>query len=965
MSESLPKSYQPKTCESKWIEYWNKHNCHEAQPNIEKTRFSLVIPPPNVTGALHMGHALVNTVQDILARWSRMKGLDVLWVPGVDHAGIATQTVVERNLMRKSGLRRTDLPRDTFLKECYKWKDEHEQTIYDQLKKMGCSCDWTKRRFTMDKGCSLAVNKTFKSLYDQGLIYRGDYLVNWDPLTQTALADDEVEYEDRQGQLWHIRYPIYNEDQSEISEDYLEIATTRPETLLGDTALAVHPSDLRYKKWIGKSVLVPLIERKIPVIADSYVDPEFGTGVVKITPAHDPNDYQVGLRHNLPMVNILTDDGHINENGGVYALLSIGQARVRVVEDLKLKGLLSKTSPHTHRVGVSYRSGAVIEPKLSKQWFVKLSEFKSLLRNMVESKEVQFLPEGNWENTYFHWIDNLRDWCISRQLWWGHRIPIWYHKHDPSRMICHEGLGVPPEVENAPDEWIQDEDVLDTWFSSALWPYSAMGWPEDEALFSIYFPNSVLVTAHDILFFWVARMLLMSKVTHSCAPFPKVFLHGLIYAKSYWTEDDKGGVHYVSQEERKAYDLGAPLKPGVKSKWEKMSKSKGNVLNPLEIMDEYGTDAMRMALTAGLGDSRQIDLDLRRFEEFRNFSNKLYNGSRFVFMNLMQDPALSANNFNEGLDRSRLSIEDRWILSLLNQTIRQVSEYLEHYQFDKAALCAYNFFWNEFCAYYLEITKPVLWKKAQSPADRRNKQKILAIVLTASLRLLHPMAPFITEELFSHLQLLLKGNTHASPHADPFTKETLQALEASCCMISPWPQCHDEFIKDPQALELFDHMRQLLLSIRQIRGDMKIPPATASSVYVQLPSEHRLTKLLSSHDYILRALVPIHELKIVEAEPQLPFLSTAVIGDITLYIPLPLELQKQEKQRLEKQIVQLGFSIEKMKAKLNNEGFRNNAPKELIEKQESNLKSLEHEYETVNQRLKKLQASVSTTTFMD
>src|SRR3990167_6175294 len=623
---SLPKSYDPKLVEEKWYAFWEKGGFFRAHSLSEKKPYCIVIPPPNVTGVLHMGHALVDTLQDILIRWKRMQGFEALWVPGTDHAGIATQTVVERHLLKTTGKRRKDFSREEFLERVWDWKEKSQHQILGQLKKLGCSCDWDRLRFTMDEENNLAVRTAFKKMYDDGLIYQGDYLVNWDPVAQTALSDDEVENEEKDSFLWHIKYPLAN------GKGHLTVATTRPETMLGDTAVAVHPEDERYKKWIGEKIQLPLTDRLIPIIADPFVDRTFGSGAVKITPAHDFTDFEVGGRHNLPRINIMTSDGRINENGGKYEGLTMEEARVAVLADLKKERLLLKTEPHKLRIGHSYRSKAIIQPYLSKQWFVKMSVFKDKLIQIVKEKKVELIPP-HWEATYFHWIENLRDWCISRQIWWGHRIPIWYNKSDPSKMICH-AEGTPPEVAKNPHLWEQDNDVLDTWFSSALWPFAVLGWPHKTKELKKFYPTSVLVTGHDILFFWVARMILMGEYALKEVPFHQAFLHGLIYGKSYWRKNKDGSIAYLSPDEKKKYDLGSPLPSDVESKWEKMSKSKGNIIDPLEIIDEYGTDAMRLALCSSVTHARQIDLDLRRFEEFKNFANKVWNGARFVFMNL-------------------------------------------------------------------------------------------------------------------------------------------------------------------------------------------------------------------------------------------------------------------------------------------------------------------------------------------
>ena len=556
-----------------------------------------------------------------------MCGYETLWVVGTDHAGIATQTVVERQLYAKTGRRRRDFSREEFLKHVWDWKEKSETSILHQIKKLGCSCDWSRLRFTLDEGCSKAVRVMFHKMYKEGLIYRGDYLVNWDPVSQTALSDDEVEHEERASFLWHLRYPIEGE------KAHLIVATTRPETMLGDTAVAVHPDDERYRSLIGKQVRLPLTNRLIPIIADPFVDPTFGSGAVKVTPAHDFNDYEVGTRQCLPLINIMTPDGRINEEGKDFAGLSMQEARVAVVNALKEQGFLEKSEPHTLRVGVSYRSKAVIEPYLSKQWFVRMSHFKDKLLSAVREGRVKLIPP-HWQATYEHWIENLRDWCISRQLWWGHRIPIWYNKENPEQILCFDGEGLPPEVLKHPERWEQDPDVLDTWFSSALWPFSVLGWPDQTADLKKFYPTATLITGHDILFFWVARMILMGEYAMQEVPFKETFLHGLIYGKSYWRNQKEGGIAYVSAEEKKRFDLGETPPKDIESKWEKMSKSKGNVIDPIELIDDYGTDAMRLALCSSVTHARQIDLDRRKFEEFRNFANKVWNGSRFVFLNI-------------------------------------------------------------------------------------------------------------------------------------------------------------------------------------------------------------------------------------------------------------------------------------------------------------------------------------------
>ncbi len=932
----MDKAYNPKEIEDKLSQFWEQGGFFKADAKSKKIPYTIVIPPPNVTGVLHMGHALVDTLQDILIRWKRMCGFEALWVPGTDHAGIATQTVVERHLMKTYGKRRSDYTREEFLEEVWKWKNESERQILAQIKKVGCSCDWSRLAFTMDETRSKAVRFMFKKMFDEGMIYRGDYLVNWDPVSQTALADDEVEYEDKVATLYYIRYPIVGSDR------YLVVATVRPETLFGDTAVAVSPQDHRYEPLIGKQIKLPLTERMIPIIGDPYVDPKFGTGAVKITPAHDPNDYAMAARHNLELINVMTPDGRLNAHGGALEGLPMEEARRRVVEKLKSLGLLEKTEPHPHRVGVSYRSKAVIEPYLSKQWFVKLSAFKDKLIDLVKSKKVSLLPES-YNNTYFHWIHNLRDWCISRQLWWGHQIPIWYSKDDPSKMICYAGDGVPPEAAQNPDAWVQDPDVLDTWFSAGLWPFSVFGWPDITPDFEKFFPTSVLVTGHDILFFWVARMMMMSDYAFEKPPFKEVFLHGLIYGKSYWRVLKDGSIAYLSSDERQKYDLGAPLPSDIHSRWEKMSKSKGNILDPLEIIDAYGADAMRMALASSTTGARQIDLDRRRFEEFKNFANKVWNGARFVLMNLTEI------DLSTGLDRTLLSLEDRWMLSRLNRIIEEVHGALLSFSFDKAALLAYDFFWKEFCAYYVELTKPILFGKRGTPQEKTNKQKILLTVLCGSIRLLHPMAPFITEELFQ----LLKKQFGSSPIPDePYLKETLSSLQSPACAVAPYPTIVHPTDLDTGIEEEFAFADSLVHAIRNIRAEMQIPPGTPSSLIIVAKQEH-LT-FAQKHEGILAALVRLDKIEYSTTDMQLPSSSHAIVGDFKLILPLPLELKEKEKVRLVKEQEKLIAEQHRARTQLGNTDFVEKAPSHLVEKLRTAVTQAEKELFEISQKLENL-----------
>lgn len=946
MAQELPKSYDPKTTEKKWYTFWEQNKFFSASAESKKPAYCIVIPPPNVTGTLHMGHALDNTLIDILIRWKRMSGFEALWVPGTDHAGIATQTVVERNLMKETGKKRKEFSRDEFLKHVWEWKEKSQHTILSQLKSIGASCDWSRQRFTMDEGNNRAVRKMFKKMFDEGVIYQGDYLVNWDPVTQTALADDEVEYEERQSFLWHFKYPFKD------GSGYAIIATTRPETMLGDTAVAVSTQDQRYAALVGKTILLPLMNREIPLIADHRIEAEFGTGMVKVTPAHDHTDYAIGQAHNLPLINIMTPDGKINENGGVYAGLTMAEAREKVVADMDKLGLLYKKEPHVNRVGVSYRSKAVIEPFMSKQWFIKMDGFAKKMKALVEHNKVKLLPK-NWEAVYFHWINNLRDWCISRQLWWGHRIPIWTNKQNPEKMICYDGEGVPPEVQKNPEDWEQDEDVLDTWFSSSLWPFATLGWPEITPDLKKFYPNSTLITGYDILFFWVARMLMMGEYALGQPPYPETFLHGLIFGKSYWRNHPGGGLAYCTEKEREEFDMGKPIPSDVQFRWEKMSKSKGNVIDPVEIIDQFGADAMRMGLCASSPQAREIDLDRRRFEEFKNFANKVWNGARFVLMNLEGENELKSDVFSEGLNEQALTLEDHWILSVLNRVIQDVNKHLANYTFDQAANEAYEFFWNQFCAYYVEISKPILFGKAGTSEQRRNKQKLLVILLCQSMRLLHPMTPFITEELFQILKERMSG-VSLNPKADVYTQEAIEALLQPACIVAPYPKVLRESDINEQIEQDFRLMEQIVYAVRNIRGEMKLPPGTSTEVHIIAKENDPSFARVQANQAIISALVKTHRIQFHHTEPKLGFASAGFIDALKVVIPLPAEMVAQEKVRLEKELDKLSKSAEKLKTQLSNIEFTAKAPPQLIEKQNATLKQTEHEIAHVQEKLSQL-----------
>ncbi|NGX63558.1 MAG: Valine--tRNA ligase [Candidatus Anoxychlamydiales bacterium] len=923
--KDLDKSYDPKIVEDKCYKFWEENNFFKADNKSSKKPFSIVIPPPNVTGVLHMGHALVDTLQDILIRFKRMQGFEAVWIPGTDHAGISTQSVVEKFLIAKHKKRRKDFTREEFLSHVWKWKEEKEKDILNQIKKLGCSCDFSRLRFTMDEKNNKAIRVLFKKMYDEKLIYRGDYLVNYDPITQTALADDEVEYEEKDSYLWYFKYPLANK------KGFITIATTRPETMLGDVAVAISNKDPRYFSYANEKILLPLMDREIPIIEDRFVDPKFGTGAVKITPAHDFNDYDVAMRHSLPIINIMSPDGKINENGKQFFGLSMQKARDAIVEEMKKLNLLEKVEPYKLKVGVSYRSKAKIEPYLSKQWFIKMTPFKNKMLSAIKEKRIKLIPK-HFESTYFHWIDNLRDWCISRQLWWGHQIPIWYNVDDPDQMICYDKEGIPPEVQKNKDKWVQDEDVLDTWFSSALWPFSSLGWPEKTADLKKFYPTSILITGHDILFFWVARMIMMGEYVMKAVPFHETFIHGLIYGKSYFKKEEDGSITYLSYQDKLKYDLGEKIPKDVFSKWEKMSKTKGNIIDPLEIIDEYGTDAMRIALTSSATYARQIDLDRRKFDEFKNFTNKIWNAARFIFLNLEENKekdllALTANDIEKGLEIDKLTVEDKWILSRLNKTIKDEIDFLENRHFDKAATLPYQFFWDDFCAYYLEMSKPYLFARAKKEL-RQNKQKILLFVLLSSIRLMHPIAPFITEELFSFIKSKYP-NLKNSKYLDPYTLDFIEAISKKACIVSTYPKPIEKI--DTKAEKDFDFIKQILHLIRNVRSEMNIPISQKTDLFIVFEKDEIKKDLLKNNEHIIKPLAKLENINYTSNEKELPNGSISICTPLKLLIPLPKDLIKKELQRLEKEKIKLEAKIDSSNKRLTNETFLSKAPKDVVE----------------------------------
>lgn len=928
----LPATYPFLESEKRWNRLWEEEKLFSYRPS-ERKCFCLVIPPPNITGSLHMGHALVNILQDLVVRWQRMCGEDVLWVPGVDHAGIATQTAVEKHLTQSEGKSRTHYGRELFLEKIWKWKREKEEKIIEQLRGIGCSCDWSRHRFTLDEGCSKAVKRVFKKLFDQGLLYRGNYLVNWDPITQSALSDEEVEYEERESFLWYFRYPYADGSGSIL------IATTRPETLLADSAVAVHPQDASYRGLIGKQISLPLTGRTIPLIADEMVDSQFGTGAVKITPAHDHNDYEVGKRHRLPFYNLLRPDGTLNELAGRWEGFSTEEARAQIVQEMCKLGLLERVVPHKHRIGLSYRSKAIIEPFLSKQWFVRMAPFKARLREIIERGEVELLP-SHWKNTYFHWIDQLRDWCISRQLWWGHRIPVWYHRDFEDRILCQGDDRVPHEVEEKPEEWICETDVLDTWFSSALWPFSALNWPEENVLFTNGYPNALLITGHDILFFWVARMILMGEYVCGQVPFPKVLLTGLIYGKSYW-RNEPGGISYITGQEQAAYDLGEkPLPKEVHFKWEKMSKSVGNVIDPLEMARKYGVDALRMALCSSSMQASQIDLDRRIFSSFQHFTNKIWNAARFILSHLDQES--SREVFLHPLVKEELAVEDRWILNRFYQLLEKVSCFLENYAFDQAIQEMYDFFWKKFCSYYLEMCKPVLFGKRGKIRERREKQKLLLILLDHFLRLLHPVAPFLTEELFEQLKSRYGSIEEIdSSRIDSYTEATWRALQAKACAVAPYPKPMEKNAWGAREEKLFSQLLAIVYQVRKLRGEMQLPLAERVALSISLSSGEgegrELLLFLQNHDYLLYSLLRLSTLSFQEEEEEQSrekFGARGSVGGLSLFVPLPDTFQEREKKRLKKEREEGERAWKLLCQQLENEQFVARAPVAVVREKE-------------------------------
>jgi valyl-tRNA synthetase len=895
-TKELSKAYEPKSVEERWYAFWIEKNYFHADENAGGTPFSIVIPPPNVTGSLHVGHALNSTLQDLLVRWMRMSGRNTLWVPGTDHAGIATQNVVERQLA-KENIDRHALGREKFIEKVWGWKKEYGGRIINQLKRMGASCDWGRERFTMDEGLSRAVREVFVTLYEEGLIYRGERLINWCPRCHTALSDIEVEHEDEKGKLYYIAYPLSHDHNIRLT-----VATTRPETMLGDTAVAVHPLDPRYKDLIGKTVDLPLTNRKIPIVGDSIlVDLEFGTGVVKVTPAHDFNDYEAGQRQipNLPRIKMLDDKAEILPDisdvlPDVMKLIAgkpAKKGRGMVVELLKERGYLIKTEDHAHSIGKCYRCKSVVEPYLSPQWFVKTGPLAEPAIKVVEDGSIQFYPKG-WENTYFDWMRNIKDWCISRQIWWGHRIPAWYC--DDCGTITVSRADVTACGKCKSKNIRQETDVLDTWFSSALWPFSTLGWPDKTKELAVYYPTSVLITSFDIIFFWVARMIMMGLHFKHEVPFRHVYIHALV-------RDAEG---------------------------QKMSKSKGNVIDPLVMIDQYGADAFRFTLTAFAAQGRDIKLAPERIEGYRNFANKIWNASRFVLMNLEQDFAPNANLVSEGT-----SLADKWILSRLHSVIKEVEAALTDYRFNDVASTLYQFIWHEYCDWYLELSKPALYEEKGS-ASRKATQTVLAHVLETALRLLHPIMPFITEEIWQTLPEGVRS-------------------QAQSIMISRFPAADEKRI-NAEIEQDMQMVMDTILAIRNIRGEMNIAPSTQINVIVKVETKELGAHLEKSAGYV-QTLARLSTLRIGVNETKPKAAATGVIKGAEVYVPLEgiLDLA-QERDRLMKEIAKISKDIDVFSRKLSNKDFVDKAPKAVVEKDTAKLEEFKVKREKLEQSLKML-----------
>ncbi len=882
MDKNLAKNYDPKDFEDRIYKEWQDKGLFKSKIDKTKKSFSIVMPPPNITGQLHMGHALDDTLQDILTRWKRMDGYEALWIPGTDHASIATEVKVVDKINKETGKSKYEIGREEFLKYAWAWKEEFGGKIVNQVKKLGASCDWDLERFTMDDGCNRAVTKFFVKLYEEGHIYRGNRIINWCPDCKTTLSDAEVEHEDQEGNFWHIKYPIKD------SEEYLEIATTRPETLLGDSGIAVHPEDERYIHLVGKTAVLPLVGRELPIVADEYVDKEFGTGAVKMTPAHDPNDFEVGKRHQLEEINVMNDDATMNELAGKYAGMDRYECRKALVADLDEAGYLIKVKKHDHAVGTCYRCHTTVEPRLSLQWFVKMDELAKPAIDILKKGELKFVPD-KFDKTYLQWLENIRDWCVSRQLWWGHQIPAYYCQDCGEIIVAEEA---PHECTKCKSSNIkQDEDVLDTWFSSGLWPFETMGWPDKTDMLDYYYPTSVLVTGYDIIFFWVVRMAFSAMFCMNEKPFEHVLIHGLV-------RDSEG---------------------------RKMSKSLGNGIDPLEIIDQYGADALRFTLATGNSPGNDMRFYMERVEFARNFNNKLWNASRFVFMNLEDESLL------EGLTResvkANLTLADKWIISRANRVVKEVNYNMDQFDLGIGLQKAYDFTWSEYCDWYIEIVKPRLY--GDDREAKRAALYTLTYVLEKILKLLHPFIPFITEEIYSYLPTV-EGYiiTAEYPH---------------------YEEADDMLAEEEKMNLIMDGIR----NVRNVRAEMNVPPSKKAKIII-VPTDDKRPAMEDGKEYF-KSLASASEVEIQDSKDGIPEDAVSVVIDgVELFIPLDelVDFEK-EKERLNKERDKALAEIKRVEGKLNNPGFVNKAPAKLVEEEKAKKEKFEEILHTIEERLAK------------
>ncbi len=874
---NLEKTYNPKEIETKLYENWCEKRYFHAEVDRERKPFTTVMPPPNITGKLHMGHALDNTLQDILIRYKRMQGYNALWVPGTDHAAISTEVKVT-NQLKEEGIDKKELGREGFLKRTWQWKEEYAGTIEGQLKKLGVSCDWERERFTMDEGCSKAVEEVFIRLYEKGYIYKGSRIINWCPVCKTSLSDAEVEHEEQAGHFWHIRYPIIGTDR------YLENATTRPETMLGDTAIAVHPEDERYRDIVGKRALLPLVNREIPIVADAYVDKEFGTGAVKITPAHDPNDFEVGKRHSLPEINIMNDDATIAEGYGRYSGMDRYEARKAIVTDLEEQGYLVKIEEHSHNVGTHDRCHTTVEPLIKQQWFVKMDELAKPAIDALKTGELRFVPE-RFNKIYLHWLENIRDWCISRQIWWGHRIPAYYCDECGKFVVARE---MPKECPHCGcTHFTQDEDTLDTWFSSALWPFSTLGWPEKTEDLDYFYPTDVLVTGYDIIFFWVIRMVFSGYEHTGKSPFHTVLIHGLI-------RDSKG---------------------------RKMSKSLGNGIDPLEIIEEYGADALRLTLVTGNAPGNDMRFYHERVEASRNFANKVWNASRFILMNIEGKEIRTP-------DKEELLVADRWILSKVNTLAKDATENMDKFELGIAVQKVYDFIWDEFCDWYIELAKYRIYHYDDEPGSANAALWTLKIALANALKMLHPFMPFVTEQIYGAL-----------------------VPEEESLMMSDWPVYTEDW-KFPQAENITDHMKEVIRGVRNARAGMNVPPSRKAKVFIVCESD-KLREGFAKLSESACPLMSASELMIQQDRNGIADDAVSiVVPDAAVYVPMEeLVDLEQEIARLEKEEARLEKEIARAKGMLGNEKFLGKAPQAKIDEEKAKLEKYTQMMEQVRERL--------------